>query len=189
MSRFRRLLFPVAAAMLFSACLSLTDGFEFPANAIVYKIDPALLSYTFVDQTVQGGFSLAWLPVEPYIGINCIGLVPKSAQDTSGTFVFGYYGPNTGRIERRTVAGITDTTTGYFLPATAFSQGTHGTYAVDQTGRLKLFWADGTQTRYFDAGADIRLFGDTIRAVADTRSNADSIRAQWTVYWTFDDVC
>ena len=185
----RRFAVATFSLAVLTGCLSTDNGtVQIPPNAIIYKLDPSLLRYTYTDTTAGNNYFLTWLPTEAFVGINCLGIVPRSSVDTTGTFVFASNGPNTGRLEHRENA-TTDTVTAYFLPVSDYAQGTHGTYAVDQTGRMKLFWADGTQSRYFDPSATIRLFGDTIRSVSDIKTRGDSLRVVWDVWWTVDDHC
>jgi hypothetical protein len=169
---------------------SAMTGPSVPDGSITYRIDPSSIQYHFTDIRVASGgdLELSWLPLLGFTGDNCVALLPRSATDTVGTFVFAYAGPNTGRIARRRGA-ITDTVPGYFLPAAGSDQGTHGSYAVGATGLLKLAWADGIQTQYFDPGAVLRLVNDTITATADLRFVADSVRYTWHVSWVREAGC
>jgi len=188
MMSFRRFAVTTASLALLVACATETETLHIPDNAIVYKIDPPSLRYEYVDTTAGRVYLLSWLPAYGFSGVNCIGLIPRTSVDTIGTFVFEAKGANTGRL-LRTENGLQDTATAYFLPSNEAPLGTHGTYAIDSSNRLKLFWADGTPTRYFDPSADLRISGDTIRSYSDLRAFGDSLRVQWTVMWTYDIGC
>ena len=164
-------------------------GLNIPANAIIYEIVGKRLTYDYVDTTQSGNpYILHLLSDTTYTGFNCIGLVPRSSVDTTGTFVFRYQGTNTGLL-RQTRNGTTDTTTFYFLPPINYDQGTHGNYALDSSGRLKLFWADGFQSRYFDPSAIIRLHSDTITSDVTFKANGDSVKITWQANWVREPTC
>jgi hypothetical protein len=155
-------------------------GPPFGPDAIVYRIQPQLISYLYTDTTAGQDFHLDWLSDTTYFGRNCIGFTPRSAIDTIGTFQFFAAGGNQGYIER-TIAGTKDTVPGVFLTG---EEGTGGSYVLESSGRVTLTWQDGgTITRYFDPAATLRFSGDTLRATADLRFRGDSIRALWDVSW------
>jgi hypothetical protein len=77
--------------------------------------------------------------------------------------------------------------TGYFLPQIV--QGSHGHYVVDSAGHLKLTWANGTATQYFDPTADLQLHGDTLTSLAELSALADSVHASWSVTWARTGFC
>jgi hypothetical protein len=184
----RRFALPVIGAALAAACIGPADTNQanIPDGAIIFKIAPQLLTDEYIDTTAGNQFGLTWLSSQGFIGYNCFGLSPTTPTDTTGTFVFGRAGPNTGRLERRN-HGVTDTVPGYFIDTQA--PGTHGTYVVDASGKLTLTWVDGARTRYFAPSATLRLYTDTIESTADLRAKADSIRDQWHVYWTNSPTC
>ena len=62
-------------------------------------------------------------------------------------------------------------------------QGSHGQYVLDSAGHLKLTWADGNATQYFDPTADLELHGDTLTSRAELSAHADSVHASWSVTW------
>lgn len=184
----RRVALPFAGLALAAACVSPSesDQVNIPDGAIIYKIAPQLLSDEFSDISAGQNYGLTWLSSQGFIGYNCFGFSPTTPTDTTGTFVFGRAGPNTGRLERRN-NGTTDTVPGYFIDTQ--EPGTHGTYVVDATGKLTLNWTNGARSRYFAPNAVIRLYGDTVEAFADIRAKADSVRDQWHVYWTYSPGC
>jgi hypothetical protein len=151
-----------------------------PSNARVYTMVDSILSYHYVDSTHGSSAELWWEPQRGFEGFNCIGLVPSSPTDTVGTFVFAFQGRNVGILRERV---FLDTTfvTGFFLPSP--NLGTHGSYVLDSAGHLKLTWADGTATQYFDPTADIQLHNDTITSRAELSARADSVHASWSVSW------
>jgi hypothetical protein len=162
-----------------------------PANAIVYQMDARYLRYHYIDTTRGQHYELTWLPPTPttaFVGYNCLGFVPNAPTDTTGNFYFYYSGPNLGRIERLD-QGILDTTTGYFLPPQGSDEGTRGTYATDSSNRLHLVWADGIQSRYFDAGASLQFSADTLFSSIDLSASADSIHVLWRVAWIQKENC
>ena len=150
-----------------------------PDSAIVYRFEHTLLGYTYVDTTTGFDLHLLWLSGEPYAGVNCIALSPHTPTDTVGTFVFVFQGLNEGRI-LRTDHSVQDTIAGIFLRG---DEGTHGTFALQSSGVLKLNWADGVRSRYFDPKAIIRLSNDTIFSDVVRTSNADSVADSWKVRW------
>lgn len=155
-------------------------GPPFGPNAIVYRIQPQLISYLFTDTTAGQNLSLDWLSDTTFFGHNCIGFTPRSSIDSIGTFQFYSTGGNQGYIER-TISGAKDTVVGLFLTG---EEGTHGNYILSSTGRVTLSWLDGgVITRYFDPAAVIQFSGDTLRSIADLRFQGDSVRAQWDVSW------
>lgn len=162
----------------------------FPSNAAVYvfgvKTLP-LLVYTRVDTTTGIKLHQRWLTDRGFVGAACLGLVPHTAvTDTFGTFLFGYYPPAVGQVEEIN-SGVTDTALKSIQPLTP--EGTHGAYAVDTTsGHLKLVWADGTPSQYFDPSADIRLVRDTITIHAELSAFADSVHVTWRMTLAHD-VC
>jgi hypothetical protein len=192
-TRARLLLTLGAGVCLPAACVTHdSTGPVIPDNAIVYVMSARsleALQYHFVDTTAGQSLVLDWLTAPPktFAGANCIGLMPRSATDTVGTFVFVSTGPNIGSLERHLGTTI-DTVLGYFLPGQPLTQGTHGGYVVDSAGRLKFTWADGTPTQYFDPSADIRLSNDTILSHAELTARADSMHASWHVSWV-RDIC
>jgi hypothetical protein len=173
------------------ACLtSDVTGPVFPSNANVYVFSVRtlpLLVYSYVDTATGANLRQSWLTDRGFAGAACIGLVPHAAvTDTFGTFIFGFNGPNYGEVQEIN-AGTTDTVVKSFAPLP--DEGTHGNYVVDTTsGQLKLSWADGAQTQYFDPKADIRLIHDTITSHAELSAIADSIHVTWRVTWA-RDVC
>jgi len=186
--------FGLAAAILAAAACnkdSTSPQIPFPANAIIYQMDASYLTYHLIDTTGGQRYELTWLrptPTTAFVGYNCLGFVPKSAQDTTGNFYFYFAGPNIGRVERLD-QGTTDTTTGYFLPPQGSDEGTHGTYATDSGNRLHLTWADGLQSRYFDPTATLRVSADTIWSDANFSYNGDSTHVQWRVAWIQRQTC
>lgn len=183
----------VAAAILaVGACnKDSTAPNPIPPNAIVYQMDARYLTYHLIDTTGGQRYELTWLrptPTTAFVGYNCLGFVPKSAQDTTGSFYFYYSGPNIGRIERLD-QGVTDTTTAYFLPPQGSDQGTRGTYATDSGNLLHLAWANGLQSRYFDPAAVLRISADTIWSDATFSYNGDSTHVQWQVAWIQKETC
>jgi hypothetical protein len=160
----------------------------FPSNANVYVFSVRtlpLLVYAYVDTASGVNLHQRWLTDRGFAGAACLGLVPHTAvTDTFGTFIFGYTGPNIGEVEEHN-NGTIDTVLKYFAPVP--SEGTHGSYNLDTTsGRLKLSWADGTPTQYFDPSSDIRLIRDTITTHAELSAFADSIHATWRVTWAHE---
>lgn len=181
--------FSVLAAATAAGCISPSesDQVNIPDGSVIYEINPLLLQDEYIDTThAAGSFALTWLTSQGFIGYNCFGLKPTTPTDTTGTFVFGWAGPNTGRLERRN-NGTIDTVAGYFIDQSP--PGTHGTYVVDATGKLTLTFANGTRNRYFAPNAVIRLYGDTIESRADIRVQGDSVRDLWHVYWTYSQGC
>ena len=179
-------------AALAGCVTSHVTGPNIPDGSIVYKIAPLTIQYHYVDvRAVNGGdYELFWLPLAGFTGVNCLGLLPHSAVDTNGTFVFAWAGPNTGSIQRR-IGTTIDTVEGKFRTSAPRGpeQGTHGTFAVDATGRLTLLWADGTPSEYFDPSAVIRLSGDTISSSFSVHLFADSLQYSWQVSWIRDTSC
>jgi hypothetical protein len=185
----RRLLCPVLLAALLGCESSITaPGIDMPAGAVVYQMSPWYLTYHYVDSTAVQPYELEWLPpsvATPWVGLNCLGFVARTPQDTTGTFVFRYSGANTGRV-RHTEAGLTDTLIGYFLPPNA--QGTHGDYVVESSGLLHLTWADGTQSRYFDPTATLHFSGDTLWSDY-VRGTGSTLHVEWHVAWIRQASC
>ena len=189
MRNVRHLAIPLGLALMVGCATTEPTGLNIPANAIVYEIAPKKLKYDYVDTTVSSTpYTLHWLSDSTYTGFNCIGLVPRAAPDTTGTFVFVFSGTNTGYI-KRLQNGTTDTTSAFFLPPLGFDQGTHGNYALDSSGKLKLFWADGTQSRYFDPAAVIRLHNDTLTSDFSFKASGDSVQFSWQVNWVREPRC
>lgn len=176
---------PLCALAVLAACKDLSvPVVTIPEGSLVYRIEPSILVYDFVNITSTADLHLSWItdpppPVVALAGWNCIALLPLSVTDTIGTFVFAAVGPNLGRLQRTTL-GVTDTINGLLLVGT---EGTRGSFALTSAGTLKLFWSDGQQTRFFDPAATLRLANDTIFADADLRERADSTRVEWQVRW------
>lgn len=184
----RRVALPLLAFALTAACgsLDLPAPVNIPDGAAIYRIEPTLVSDEYIDTTAGRNVGLTWLSGQGFDGYNCFGFSPTTPTDTTGSFVFGWAGPNTGTLERRT-SGVIDTTVGYFISSQA--PGTHGTYVVGSSGTLTLNWADGVRNRYFAPSAVIRLVGDTVESRADLRARGDSVRDQWHVYWIASPTC
>ncbi len=186
------------AASAPAACVTNdVTGPDIPSNAIVYVFGVRtlpLLTYTYVDTSRGLSVHQRWLTdvVFPgttvgYVGVSCIGLVPHASADTFGTFVFQNVGANVGRLQRIEGA-TTDTVPVSFLPGV--KQGTHGSYSLDTaSGALKLLWADGTPTQYFDPRAAIRLINDSITSRAELSAFADSQHVSWRVTWAHESLC
>ncbi|MFI5279595.1 MAG: hypothetical protein ACHQU1_03790 [Gemmatimonadales bacterium] len=177
-----------AAAGAPAACLSSDSSLPvFPSNAAVYVFNDStlpLLVYNFTDTASGANLHQHWLLDRGFAGAACIGLVPHAAvTDTFGTFLFGYYPPAIGEVkDSNAINGVVDTLLKTFIALPA--EGTHGTYAVDTaTGRVKLNWADGTPSQYFDPSADIRLIRDTLTTHAEISAFGDSIHVTWRVTW------
>jgi len=176
-------------AVLLAACAtsdlpeSLPHLEELPADAVfIYQFDPNLLTYEFVDTTVNGPVRLSWLapsPQTPFTGYTCFGLTPRVPGDSVGRFVFIARGLNTGYLERHTTAGL-DSTIGYFL---AGPEGSRGTYVRHMSGDLDLLWSNGQQVRYFDATATIRIQGNLLSSDVTLRASGDSVSVTWGVGW------
>lgn len=170
----------IAILLALGACKPLDQPVvDIPPGSDVFRLDPSLLAYSYVDTSTGLDYRLQWLAGEPFAGHNCIGLLPRSASDTIGTFVFVFSGANQGLLERYQ-SGVVDTTVGSLLFG---NEGTHGSYALSSTGTLNLIWADGTRSRFFDPSAVIRLSGDTIYSDVDLRFKGDSLRIRWAVRW------
>jgi hypothetical protein len=173
------------ALLLLADCKSLdVPMVVIPDGALVYRIEPTLITYLFTDTTHLTDVHLRWItdappPQMPLAGWNCIALSPNTPTDTTGSFVFAFVGPNIGRLEQ-TVQGVTDSINGYLLRG---DQGTGGNFVVHSSGQLTLNWHDGTRSRFFDPAASIRLANDTIFSDADLRDRGDSVRAQWKIRW------
>lgn len=183
---------PVVAAFLLAAgCGSIADGSgspTIPDGSTIFKLEPALLQYHYVDTSGINNVTLTWLPSQGFVGYNCLAFKPNTPTDTTGTFVFAWNGQNTGRVQRES-PGILDTLQAFFFPPTASPLGTHGTYVTDSSGKVKLTWADGVRSRYFQDAADIRFSGDSVISKVDVKAVGDSIHEQWTVYWIYDFSC
>ena len=184
----RRWSLPFIGLALAAACVgpSESDQVNIPAGAVIYKIAPQLLADEFSDVSGGQNFGLTWLSSMGFVGYNCFGFTPTTPTDTTGTFVFGWAGPNSGTLERRN-NGVTDTIPGYFIDNLV--PGKHGTYVVDSSGKLTLTWSDGNRNRYFAPTASLRLYGDTVESIVDLRAKADSVRDQWHVYWIYSPAC
>lgn len=177
--------FALAVCVAAAACrLGDSTAVIIPPNALTYvmgdTVTAKLIVYRFVDTASGSNIRDVWLSDRGFGGFNCIGLLPNTPTDTTGKFLFAYVGANVGEVAE-TLNGITDTVVKQFGPVQAM--GTHGTYVVDATGRLKLTWADGAQIQYFDPKATLRLRGDTINSHAELSLLADSVHATWDVTW------
>jgi hypothetical protein len=164
--------------------LNLDSGtVEIPPGYDVFRLQPKLLVYSFVDTTHGMDLHLKWLPDSAYIGFTCIGLSPRTVPDTTGSFVFSFTGLNIGVLQK-VDHGDTNLQAGVFLRG---DEGSRGTYAITSTGALNLFWSNGVRSRYFDNAAVIRMTGDTIFSDVVRRSNADSVQDAWHVAWLRGD--
>jgi hypothetical protein len=183
----------VMAAVLLVACrgtdlqLSLPHSEDIPADAVfIYRFDPTLLTYDFVDSTQLGQVHLRWLPPSartPFTGYTCFALTPRTPTDTIGSFVFIARSANSGYLERKIPAAVdstTDTTAAYFLTGL---EGSRGTYALDSQGTLRLSWSNGQQLRYFDPAATLRIATGLLTSDVTLRYSADSVTATWGVGW------
>jgi hypothetical protein len=180
----------VVACAAFAACggtdipSDLPHQQNIPASATaIFRIDPTQMVYEFDDSTGGQKTHLSWLPSMPFAGYNCIAFSPRSpTEDTIGTFVFVARGPNTGFLERQDhISNVTDTTTAYLL---AGSEGSRGTYLIDSTSQVHLFWSNGQQNRYFAPTAVLRIVGSDLTSNVTLTFAADSIRVQWGLLWT-----
>ena len=157
-----------------------------PAGAIIFKFDPAQLAYEFHDTTQGHDTHLFWLQGRGFSGINCVAFSPRSGPaDTIGTFVFAARGPNTGFLERHDFAAV-DTTTAYFLTG---NEGSRGTYLIDATNQVHLFWSNGEQSRYFDPAAVLHIAGNDLTSNVTLSLSGDSVVVRWGVVWTQNDFC
>jgi hypothetical protein len=174
----------IAAAtvvLILLACKAVEPPYTIPAGYEAYRFAPLLLNYDFIDTTTGTNTHYVWAADPLYLGLNCLALSPRTSPDTTGQFVFVRNGLNQGLMAQYINGVLGDSViASFFAP---LPPGTKGNYAVTSTGRLNLFWADGTQSRYFDPTAVIRLLGDTIFSDVDLRDNGDSVRAQWNVRW------
>ena len=155
------------------------------ASNNIFRIDPTQISYDYVDTTAGNNTHLLWLADRPFTGYNCIAFAPRSAtEDTIGTFVFMARGTNTGFVERHDQTTV-DTATAYLLIG---SEGSRGTYKIDASNQLHLFWNNGDQNRYFDPSALLRfgtggLSSDNLTSNVTLQFAADSITARWGIFW------
>jgi hypothetical protein len=186
---------PWALALALAACSTLDVQEtlpvqeQIPANAFaVYVLEPSLIAYLHTDSTTAGqGLKLRWVhvPGVSFAGYNCVALSRQSPSDTVGTFVFVARGANLGVLERTRPEGV-DTIAGYFIAA---GQGSRGSWALDSQNRLRLFWNNGTPSRYFDPAAAQRISADSLIADADLREVGDSIHTIWHVVWRQQGPC
>ena len=157
-----------------------------PSATAIFKFDPAQMTYVYHDTTFGNNTHLYWLTNASFAGTNCVAFSPRSAtEDTIGTFVFVARGPNTGWVERHD-QGAVDTTTAYLL---AGGEGSRGTYLIDSTNAVHLFWQNGEQYRYFDPSAAITLTGNDLTSDVYISLNADSVNVHWGVVWTLVTSC
>src|SRR5437868_3745495 len=97
------------ALLLLADCKSLDVPVAvIPEGALVYRVEPTILTYLLTDTTHLTDLHLRWItdappPQMPLAGWNCIALSPSTPTDTTGTFVFAFVGPNIGRLERTDV--------------------------------------------------------------------------------------
>src|SRR5262245_54954204 len=178
----------LALVLTLGACLNSdnTDPPEIPPGSLVFTFEPTVLSYVFIDSTVNPAIRLDWLvpPANQYVGAHCLGLLPSSPADTAhGTFTFTWSGSNTGPVQRTN--GIdTDTVVGFLLPP-ANQQPTTGSYSIDGSNVITLSWSNGTPTRFFHPSSTIRLVADSIISDAQLTFHGDSVREFWHVAWIF----
>ena len=188
MTKRARVILAIAVAVGAPAgCLTKDSSIPvFPSNARVYVFNDStlpLLVYNFIDTASGANVRQHVLVDRGFAGAICLGLIPKMAvTDTFGTFMFAYYPPAIGEVVDSN-AGTIDTILKVFIPNQYM--GSKGAYAVDTaTGKVKLTWADGTPSQYFDPAADVRLIRDTLTTHAEISAFADSIHATWRMTFT-----